>query len=266
MERAGASGAGKVAIITGASSGIGRALAFELARRGYALGLCARRGDVLAEIRAEIERDTSGARVETAILDVDDSAAVHQVIPELAARFGKIDLLIANAGIGGERFAGHARFELDEKIVRTNLIGAMATVDAGVKLLRAAGGGHIVAVSSVAAYRGLPGHGAYSASKAGLNAYLEAVRAEVQSANIVVTTLAPGYIDTPLNRHMKSRPFLVTVEDGARRAADLIERGVRVSPVPVFPWNAIGFAMRNLPDFVWYRAMRSQAPRPGAER
>lgn len=251
----------KVAIITGASSGIGRALAFELARRGWSLGLCARRGDVLAAIRAEIERATSGIRVETAILDVDDSAAVQEAIPELAARFGKVDLLIANAGIGGERFAGTARFAFDEQIVRTNLIGAMATVDAGVKLFRGSGGGQIVAVSSVAAYRGLPGHASYSASKAGLNIYLEAVRAEVQDANIVVTTLAPGYIDTPLNQHMKSRPFLVTVEDGAKRAADLIERRVRVSAVPVFPWNAIGFVMRNLPDFLWYRVMRSQAPR-----
>ena len=255
----------KVAIITGASSGIGRALAFELARRGYSLGLCARRGEVLAQMRAEIEAGTSGARVETAVLDVDDAVAVQRTIPELAARFGKVDLLIANAGIGGERFAGDERFAFDEQIIRTNLIGAMATVDAGVKLFRAAGGGHIVAVSSVAAYRGLPGHGAYSASKAGLNAYLEAVRAEVQDANIVVTTLAPGYIDTPLNQHMKSRPFLVTAEDGAKCAADLIERGVRVAPVPVFPWNAVGFVMRNLPDFVWYRAMRSQAPKPGRQ-
>ncbi len=251
----------KAAIITGASSGIGRALAFELARRGYALGLCARRGDVLATLRGEIEAETSGARVETAVLDVNDSAAVHEAIPELAARFGKVDLLIANAGIGGEHFAGRDGFEIDAGIVRTNLIGAMATVDAAVKLFRASGGGQIVGVSSVAAYRGLPGHAAYSASKAGLNAYLEGVRAEVENAGIVVTTLAPGYIDTPLNRHMKSRPFLITAEDGAKRAVDLIERGVRVSAVPVFPWNAIGFVMRNLPDFVWYRVMRGQAPR-----
>ena len=252
----------KTAIITGATSGIGRALAFELARRGWALGLCARRGDVLAEIRHEIEAATSGARVETQILDVDDAAAVHAAIPQLAARFGKVDLVIANAGIGGERFAGREPIGRDEQIVRTNLLGAMATVDAAVKLLRVSGGGQIVGVSSVAAYRGLPGHGAYSASKAGLNAYLEAVRAEVQNAGIVVTTLAPGYIDTPLNSHMKSRPFLVTAEDGAKRAVDIIERGVRVSAVPAFPWNAIGFVMRNVPDFIWYRLMRSQVPKP----
>jgi short-subunit dehydrogenase len=251
----------KAAIVTGASSGIGRALAVELARRGWALGLCARRGELLEEIRREIERDVSGARVETAILDVNDTAAVRDAIPHLAARFGKVDLLVANAGVGGERFAGDDRFAIDENIVRTNLLGAMATVDAGVKLFRASGGGHIVGVSSVAGWRGLPGHAAYSASKAGLNAYLEAVRTEVQQDGIAVTTLCPGYIDTPLNSHMKSRPFLVSVEEGARRAADLIERRVRVSTVPVLPWNAIGFVMRNLPDAIWDRVMRTQVRR-----
>ena len=251
----------RTAIITGASSGIGRALAFELARRGWWLGLCARRGDELERIKREIEAGTPGARVETAVLDVNDTAAVRSVIPELAARFGKIELLVANAGVGGERFAGDDRHAVDEGIIRTNLIGAMATVDAGVKLFRESGGGHIVGVTSVAGFRGLPGHGAYSASKAGLNTYLEAVRAEVQRDGITVTTLAPGYIDTPINSHMKSRPFLVSAEQGAARAADLIERGVRTSPVPAFPWNAVGVLMRNLPDFLWYRIMQSQVPR-----
>jgi hypothetical protein len=249
------------AIVTGASSGIGRALATELARRGHALGLCARRGELLEEIRREIERDVAGARVETAVLDVNDTAAVHATIPELAARFGKVDLLVANAGVGGERFAGDERFAIDENIVRTNLLGAMATVDAGVKLFRASGGGHIVGVSSVAGWRGLPGHAAYSASKAGLNAYLEAVRTEVQKDGIAVTTLCPGFIDTPLNAHMKSRPFLISVEEGAARAADLIERRVRVSTVPVLPWNTIGWVMRNLPDAIWDRVMRTQVRR-----
>ena len=251
----------KVAIVTGASSGIGRALAFELTRRGWWLGLCARRGDVLEQLRGELEAGTPGARVETATLDVTDTAAVREAIPHLAGRFGKADLLIANAGVGGERFAGDERFAVDENIIRTNVLGAMATVDAGVKLFRASGGGHIVGVSSVAGFRGLPGHAAYSASKAALTVYLEAVRAEVEPDGITVTTLCPGYIDTPINQHMKSRPFLVSAEDGAARAVDLIERGVRVSAVPTFPWNAVGALMRNLPDPVWYRVMRSQVPR-----
>ena len=251
----------RVAIITGASSGIGRALAFELARRGWWLGLCARRGDELERIRGEIESATPGTRVETSVLDVTDTAAVRDAIPELASRFGKVDLLVANAGVGGERFAGDDRFAVDEAIIRTNVLGAMATVDTGVRLLRASGGGQIVGITSVAGFRGLPGHGAYSASKAAFSVYLEAVRAEVERDGITVTTLAPGYIDTPINDHMKSRPFLVSAEVGAARAADLIERGVRSSTVPVFPWNAVGALMRSLPDFVWYRAMRTQVPR-----
>lgn len=251
----------RVAIITGASSGIGRALAFELARRGWWLGLCARRGDELERIRGEIESATPGTRVETSVLDVTDTAAVRDAIPELASRFGKVDLLVANAGVGGERFAGDDRFAVDEAIIRTNVLGAMATVDAGVRLLRASGGGQIVGITSVAGFRGLPGHGAYSASKAAFSVYLEAVRAEVERDGITVTTLAPGYIDTPINDHMKSRPFLVSAQVGAARAADLIERGVRSSTVPVFPWNAVGALMRSLPDFVWYRAMRTQVPR-----
>jgi short-subunit dehydrogenase len=255
----------KSAIITGASSGIGRALAVELARRGYALGLSARRADALQEVAREV-LDAGGVQAEVEALDVNDTAAVRDAIPRLAGRLPDVDLVVANAGIGGSRHAGDDRFALDESIVRTNLLGAMATIDAAVRLFRARGGGHVVGISSVAAYRGLPQHAAYSASKAGLNAYLEAVRAEVQSANIRVTTLAPGYIDTPLNRHMKSRPFLVTAEEGAARSADLIERGVRAATVPAFPWNAVAFVMRNLPGALWDRVMRSQAVTRAAEQ
>jgi hypothetical protein len=251
----------KGAIVTGATSGIGRALAFELARRGWALGLCARRAELLEEVGRDLVADTSGTRVETEVLDVTELDAVREAIPRLAARVGDVRLVVANAGIGGGRPVGGDGFETDAAIVRTNLLGAMATVDAAVRLLRETGGGQIVGVSSVAGYRGLPGHAAYSASKAGLNAYLEAVRAEVQGAGITVTTLAPGYIDTPLNRHMRSRPFLVSAEEGARRAADLIERGVSESTVPVLPWSVVAFAMRHVPDVLWYRAMRSQVPR-----
>lgn len=248
----------KAAIITGATSGIGRALASELARRGYALGLTGRRGEVLAKAADEI-RSATGAHVETEVLDVDDTAAVREAIPRLAERLGGVGLVVANAGVGGQRQVGDERFSVDEQIVRTNVLGAMATVDAAVKLFRASGGGHVVGITSVAGYRGLPGNAAYSASKAALHTYLEGVRAEVQGEGITVTTLAPGYIDTPINRHIKSRPFLVSVEDGAAQVADLIERGVQDSTVPVMPWTMVGLLIRNLPDFVWYRALRSQA-------
>jgi NAD(P)-dependent dehydrogenase (short-subunit alcohol dehydrogenase family) len=132
-------------------------------------------------------------------------------------------------------------------IVETNLIGAIATIDAAVVLFRRQGGGQIVGVGSVAGVRGLPGSSSYSASKAGLAAYLESVRAETYKEPITVTTIAPGYIDTPINQDMKSRPFLVDVEKGARIMADLIERGVGYATVPRLPWTVIKPLLRVLP-------------------
>jgi len=248
----------QAAIITGASSGIGRELARELARRGYALGLTGRRIDVLDELKREIEAAGPGSpRIETCGLDVRDSRAVHAVIHELAGRLGGVDLVVANAGIGGDRRVGDGRFEIDEEIIRTNMIGAMATVDAAAELFLPARRGQIVGISSVAAFRGLPGNAAYSASKAGFTTYLEGVRAEVEGLGIDVTTISPGFIDTPINQRMKSRPFLVSAAEGARQIADLIERRVRHSTVPVLPWGMVGTMMRTLPDAIWYRALRS---------
>jgi short-subunit dehydrogenase len=256
----------RTTIITGATSGIGRELARELARRGHALGLTARRTEVLDELKGELVGDGGAARVETRGLDVRDSRAVHEVIRDLAGRLGGADLVIANAGIGGERQVGDGRFEIDEEIIRTNMIGAMATVDAAVELFRAAGRGQVVGISSVAGFRGLPGNAAYSASKAGFSAYLEGVRGEVEPLGIAVTTISPGFIDTPINERMKSRPFLVSATEGARQIADLIEKRVRHSTVPVLPWGMVGTMMRTLPDAIWYRALRSAMPAAAADR
>src|SRR5207248_3034288 len=143
---------------------------------------------------------------------------------------------------------GEGHLERDRLIVETNVIGAMATIDAAVALFRRqGGGGQVVGISSVAGVRGLPGSASYSASKAGVTAYLESVRAETYREPITVTTLAPGYIDTPLNQDMKSRPFLIDVEKGAQIMADLIERGVGSAMVPRFPWTVVAPLLRVLP-------------------
>jgi len=124
----------------------------------------------------------------------------------------------------------------------------MTTVDAAVALFRRQdGGGQVVGISSMAGVRGLPGSAAYSAAKAGLTVYLEAVRAETYAEPITVTTIAPGYIDTPINRDMKSRPFLIDVEKGAKITADLIERKVAYATVPRFPWTIIKPVLRVAP-------------------
>jgi len=194
-------------VVTGATSGIGRALAREWARRGHALGLTGRRLEVLEEVRAEIAADPAAkgadgkpVRVEVAALDVRDSEAVHRVLGDLAQRLGDVGIVVANAGIGNERRCGDGRFDKDEDIIRTNVIGAMATVDAAVELFRRAGRGQVVGISSVAAFRGLPGSAAYSASKAALINFMQCAAKDLGPHNVRVNALAPGMVKTELNQ------------------------------------------------------------------
>jgi short-subunit dehydrogenase len=238
----------KTVFITGASSGIGRALSLELAARGYDLFLTARRLDALEQVRTQIAGAHPGRRVEVRRLDVNDDADVARAITEAAERLGRCDIVVANAGVSSSPRVGEGAFERNRAIVETDLIGAMATVDAAVALFRRQdGGGQVVGISSVAGVRGLPGSAAYGAAKAGLTVYLEAVRAETYAQPITVTTLAPGYIDTPINQDMKSRPFLIDVYKGAKITADLIERKVAFATVPRFPWTILKPLLRVIP-------------------
>jgi short-subunit dehydrogenase len=248
------------AVVTGATSGIGRALALELAGRGYDLGLTARREHLLAGIAGEIATRHPGRRVVLQRVDVTDLDAMRDAVRALFAELGDVGLVVANAGIGGPHRVGAGHFERARDIVATNLLGAMATIDAAVECWRARPGPgprRIAGITSVAGFRGLPGSSAYSASKAGLSVYLEATRGEVEPLGIEVIDIAPGFIDTPINRDMASRPFLIDPADGARRIADLIERGVRRTTVPVWPWTGIGWIMRAIPDAVWTRISAS---------
>lgn len=234
-------------LITGASSGIGKALAFELARRGNHLALAARRIHVLETLRETILQTAPAIDVAVAELDVTDTAAVSGVVEDLSRRLGGLDTVVANAGIGlGERI-GRDDFAKSRRTIEVNLLGAMATVDAAVALFLESGGGHVVGISSVAAFRGMPRGASYSASKAGFATYLEALRAETLGKRIHVTVLYPGYIDTPLNDMLPSRPFLIDVEKGAAIIAGLMAKKVRRSTVPVFPWNIVGRLLKVLP-------------------
>jgi short-subunit dehydrogenase len=241
--------------ITGASSGIGRALAVEFARRGRDLFLCARRLDLLEQLRTEILAADPARRVEVRQLDVTDYGDVATAVDGAAERLGRCDVVVANAGMGSSGPVGEGRMERDRRVVETNLIGAMATIDAALALFRRQGGGQIVGIASVAGARGLPGSGSYSASKAGLAVYLDSVRAETHGEPITVTTITPGYVDTPINQDMKSRPFLIDAERGARMIADLIERGVGSATVPRLPWAAVIPVLRVVPTSWLARAM-----------
>ena len=234
-------------LITGASSGIGEALAREYARRGWKIALAARRAPALAEFRAEL-RSLGSPEVIALGMDVRDSATIAPALEEADAALGGLDLVIANAGVAHMFAAGTGQIEQMREMIEVNLIGACATVDAAVAIfLRRGRGGHVVGISSMARYRGLARLGIYSATKAGLHRYLQATRMEHAGAGITVTELAPGYIDTPMNRANTSRPFVVGADVAARVMADLIERRVACATVPRWPWMVLGRLMQVLP-------------------
>ena len=201
-------------------------------------------------MRAAIGAKHPDRRVETRALDVTDYAAVETVVADVAQALGGLDIVVANAGIGSTVPVGEGNFEGDRALIETNVIGAMATIDAAVALFKRQGRGQVVVISSVAAFRGRAGAASYGASKAAIGVYADAVRMELRDSPIKVTALYPGFIDTPLNRHRDNRPFLIDSAKGAAIIADLIERQVRNKTVPVWPWNVIGRAMRVLPDSV----------------
>ncbi len=237
----------KTVLITGASSGIGEALAREFASRGYDIAVRARRLENLASLRQDIQRQWPARKVQIEALDVTDCDAVLGSLASAQAELGPLSMVIANAGIGGTRRVGAGLFGSDRAVIETNVLGAMATCEAAMAAFRQQGWGQLVVISSVAAFRGLPGSGAYSASKAAIATYADAIRAEVHGTRIKVTTLYPGFIDTPINNQMKSRPFLIDVSKGARLMADMIERGVQSSTVPALPWGVLGRLLKVLP-------------------
>ena len=176
----------KSILITGASSGIGRTLAFEFSRRGFALGLCARRLELLESLRDELGGKT---QVAIAKLDVADLERVPEVLHKLSDQLGGVQIVIANAGVGERSYPGEGTFHLESKVIEINVLGAMATIDAGTEILKKVGGGQIVGISSVAGFRGLSTTPAYSASKAALSTYIEGIRNNLKQHKIAITAL-----------------------------------------------------------------------------
>jgi short-subunit dehydrogenase len=233
-------------LITGASSGLGEGMARHFASRGHALALVARREERLAALAEEL-RAAGAAQVVYTTADVTDYAGLPGVLARMKEELGGLDIVVANSGMAAAGKVGSGQFEDARRTIETNLIGAMATIDAAVEIFLEQGGGQVVGVSSVAGVRGMPRQSAYSASKAGLSRYLEALAAEVADKGIVVTDLAPGFIDTDLNRSLKSRPFVVSCEEGTRQMADLIEKGVTFSYVPAWPWTIVAQGLKIAP-------------------
>lgn len=247
--------------ITGASSGLGMALAREYAARGALLGLVARRADMLHELAASLP----GGPHRIYALDVTEHAALAEAAHDFL-KAGGVDIVIANAGVSAGTLTELAEdLPVFERIVNINLTAMVATftpfIDAMQRQAQAGGSGcRLVGIASVAGIRGLPGGAAYSASKAAVISYCESLRLEMRRHGIKVVTIAPGYIDTPMTRsNAYPMPFLMPAERFAARAAEAIAAGVSYR---VIPWQmgVVARLLRLLPNWLYDLAF-SRAPR-----
>ena len=238
-------------IITGASSGIGRELALEMARRGYALGLTARRMSLLETLREEIwAANGKEFPVELAALDVCQTDSVGPVIRELFTRLGSVRIVVVNAGANDMTDIGQYSLDKELNLIHTNLCGAIATVDAAVACFGKRDGGHIVGISSLASLQPIARQAAYCASKAGFSMYLNAARIELRQKRIRVTNILPGYVATDIVHGVDigTLPFAIAAHRAAREISSLIEKQVKTGIVPAFPWKLIRPFLGHLPE------------------
>jgi short-subunit dehydrogenase len=217
--------------LTGASSGIGEALARLYAARGARVGLVARRADLLESLARSLP---DGADTYTA--DVRDLGALKAAAADFMAGHGPPDLVIANAGVSHGTLTEHAGdVDVFRQILEVNVTGMVNTFHPFVAPMRQAGRGTLAGVASVAGYRGLPGAGAYSASKAAAIRYLESLRVEMHGTGVRVATVCPGYIATPMTeKNPYPMPFILTAEEFARRFARALDAG---RDYAVIPWQ-----------------------------
>ena len=244
--------AAPLVFITGASSGIGQALAARFHRAGYRLALVARRADEVARW-AEAQGFPAGSWAVRGA-DVRDIAAITAAGRACIAEQGVPDVVIANAGISvGVDTEVLADLDVMRATYETNNIGLAATFQPFVAAMRERGSGRLVGIASVAGVRGIPGHGAYCASKAGVISYCECLRGELRQTGVKVVTLLPGYIDTPLTQANRyEMPFLMPVADFADRAFEAIAAGASYR---VIPWQmgVIASLLRVLPNGLFDR-------------
>jgi NADP-dependent 3-hydroxy acid dehydrogenase YdfG len=242
----------KVVFLTGASSGIGEGLALALAKKGATLGLVARRTELLNDLAGKCE--AAGGRARSFACDVTDAARLAAAASSLRDEFGRIDVLIANAGISGADIQTR-RYEPSavKRLIDINLLGAANAVHAVLPQMLERDSGQLVAISSLAGFRGIPGSAAYSASKAAMTAFFESVRLDVQPKGINVTIIQPGFIRTPLTAARANKmPFLMELDDAIPHFVSAIEKKKKFA---AFPWQlaTIVRAGRYMPAWLYDR-------------
>jgi len=245
--------------LTGASSGIGAALAHEYARAGAQLGLFARRAEALSALAASLAPATPAIYAG----DVRDEAALSRAAADFMQRYGAADIVIANAGISRGTLTEHVEDNATFRaILDTNVVGMLHSFQPFLPAMRAARAGKLVGIASVAGFRGLPGAGAYCASKAAAIRYLESLRVELVGSGVKVITVCPGYVATPMTEKNPYRmPFLLPVDEAARLIVRAIGRGRRFN---VLPWQMgwVGRLLSIVPRPLYDRALAHAKRKP----
>jgi len=240
----------RTALVTGASSGLGRGLALWLAQRGVRVFAAGRRANNLEALATE-----SKGAVEPFVLDVARTSETLEKIRALDQRCGGLDLVIANAGVGEITNGRKLDWDRVQRTIDVNVTGAAATLSAALPMMVERGRGHLVGVSSLAAFRGFPGSAAYCASKAFLQVFLEGLRVDLKGTGVKVTSLHPGYVKSEMTAKTKGpMPFLLETEDAVERMGKAIYRGAAEF---AFPWQVSGAmkAMRFLPNGLYDLAL-----------
>jgi NAD(P)-dependent dehydrogenase (short-subunit alcohol dehydrogenase family) len=235
-------------LVTGASSGIGRALSLEFASRGGHVAIVARRKSELDALASEI-KDKGGRAVPIAV-DVSDAKATQEAVRHAHGELGGLDMVVANAGIGHFAPASTMTWEDLERVINVNIRGTMATIHAAIGFFVAQKSGHIVATTSLAGQRGLPHHGPYCASKAAISTFLESCRQDLGAHGIRVTDVQPGYVDTAMTQDLPNKPMMWPAARAARHIVNHLETGPSVI---AFPWPlAVSTRLsRSMPEWLF---------------
>ena len=243
----------KTILITGASSGLGAEMARQFAARGNDLALCARRMELLEELKAEILAAHPERRVELRTLDVTDDDQVFEVFRGFQADFARdgrtIDRIIINAGVGKGAPLGTGHYAANRETAMTNFVAALAQSEAAMEIFRAQKSGHFVMISSMSAVRGMPkSMTTYAATKAGAAHLAEGLRTELYGKPIKVSVLYPGYIASEMSATAApDQPLMVSTEKGVRAMVSAIEKEKASAAVPPLPWAPLSVVMRYAP-------------------
>ncbi len=243
----------RAAIIVGASSGIGAALAHELIGHGYSVALVARREEELAKLSGELSRGTPDGIVALSYPhDVTDYAKTPLLFQTITADLQGLNLIVYTAASQPAMTPEEYNFEKNSAMVDVNLKGAMAWLDLAAERFERAGTGHIVGISSIAADRGRRLSPAYNASKAGLDTYLEGLRNRVSRSGVTVTTIRPGFVDTRLLENAARTFWVISPDDAARQIYRTIQKKKQTVYLPK-RWRFVGLVIKSIPSLLFRR-------------